>query len=157
MRAAIVGELQQLPDEILAWHPAPGEWCVKECLGHIVEADRRGFDGGIRTILDRPDQTFVGWDQEAVARERNDCQRPGAELLSEFTGLRADAEALVESLTAADLARGGTHARVGYLQIRDLLHEWVHHDRNHFRQMLANVQAYVWPAMANAQRFSQDG
>jgi hypothetical protein len=31
----------------------------------------------------------------------------------------------------------------------------VFHDRNHIRQMLANVQAFAWPNMGNAQRFSQ--
>ena len=60
---------------------------------------------------------------------------------------------LTAGLSAADLARGGRH-RVGFLTVRDLLHEWVHHDRNHMRQMLANVQAYAWPHMGNAQRFS---
>jgi hypothetical protein len=30
----------------------------------------------------------------------------------------------------------------------------MHHDRNHLRQLLANVQAGVWPHMGNAQRFS---
>ena len=53
-----------------------------------------------------------------------------------------------------DLGRGGAHPKVGLLRVSDLLHEWVHHDRNHIRQMLANVQAYAWPHMGNAQRFS---
>ena len=26
------------------------------------------------------------------------------------------------------------------VRVGDLLHEWVHHDRNHLRQILANVQ-----------------
>ena len=55
--------------------------------------------------------------------------------------------------------RGGllpaTAGQAEYLQIGDILAEWVHHDRNHVRQMMANVQAYVWPHMGNAQRFSQ--
>ena len=72
--AAIRAELAALPDDVLAWHPAPGEWCAKEVLGHL---------------------------------------------------------------------------RVG-----DLLHEWVHHDRNHLRQLLANIQAAAWPHMGNARRFS---
>jgi hypothetical protein len=38
--------------------------------------------------------------------------------------------------------------------VRDLLHEWVFHDRNHLRQILANGQARAWPAMGNARRFS---
>jgi hypothetical protein len=36
------------------------------------------------------------------------------------------------------------------------MHEWIHHDRNHLRQLLANTQAYVWPSMRNAQLFSAD-
>ena len=52
------------------------------------------------------------------------------------------------------LDRAGIHSRVGRLRIGDLLHEWVHHDRNHLRQILANLQAFAWPHMGNAQRFS---
>jgi hypothetical protein len=54
----------------------------------------------------------------------------------------------------ADLDRVGLHPEVGELRVRDLLGEWVHHDRNHVRQLLANTQARVWPQMGNAQRFS---
>ena len=42
---------------------------------------------------------------------------------------------------------------VGFLTVNDLLHEWIHHDANHLRQMLANIQTYTWPSMGNAQRF----
>ena len=59
-------------------------------------------------------------------------------------------------MSAADLARGGHHPTVGYLRVGDLLNEWIHHDRNHVRQILANVQAHVWPHMGNAQKFSAD-
>jgi hypothetical protein len=38
--------------------------------------------------------------------------------------------------------------------VRDLLHEWVFHDRNHIRQILANAQARAWPSMGNTRRFS---
>ena len=61
---------------------------------------------------------------------------------------------LVEGLSAADLLQGGHHPTVCHLTVADLLNEWIHHDRNHVRQILANVQAYVWPHMGNSQRFS---
>ena len=154
MRSSIAAELSQAPEDVLAWHPAPGEWCVKECLGHILEAERRGFNGRIRTLLQQTEPALTAWDQQAVARERHDCERSVAALLAEFDRLRSDSVALVEGLQPADLDRGGTHEKVGYLRVRDLLHEWLHHDRNHFRQLQANVQAYVWPNMANAQRFA---
>jgi hypothetical protein len=75
-------------------------------------------------------------------------------LLDELAALRRESAALVRALHAAELDRGGEHPKVGFLRVRDLLAEWVHHDRNHIRQALANVQAYVWPAMGNTQKFS---
>jgi DinB superfamily len=153
MSTAMTAELSSLPDAVLAWHPAQGEWCAKECLGHIMEAERRGFNGRIRTILTQNEPHLAGWDQQAVERERNDCQRSAAELVAEFQQLRADSVALVNQLTENDLKRGGTHERVGYVRVNDLIHEWLHHDRNHFRQLQANIQAYVWPTMGNCQKF----
>jgi hypothetical protein len=153
MRAAMSAELGALSDEVAGWHPASGEWCAKECLGHMMEAERRGFNGRIRTILAASDPTLPGWDQEAVERERNDCARSVNDLLAEFNALRTDSVALVNNLKPADLQRGGTHEKVGYVRIGDLIQEWVHHDRNHFRQLQANVQAYVYPSMGNCQKF----
>ena len=46
--AAIRAELAALPDDVLAWHPALGEWCAKEVLGHLIESEGRGFAGRIR-------------------------------------------------------------------------------------------------------------
>jgi hypothetical protein len=152
--AAIETELRSLPEDAQTWHPGPNEWCARECLGHIVEAERRGFNGRIRTLVSESEPALVAWDQRAVARARNDCARSTADLVAEFAALRADSVALVGGLTPADLTRGGAHPHVGYLRVQDLLHEWLHHDRNHFRQMQANLQAYVWPSMANAQGFA---
>ena len=93
------------------------------------------------------------WDQEAVARERNDCARMSQSVWMEFMGLRHDSIALVRSLTAEDLERSGEHPNVGMLRVKDLLQEWVHHDRNHTKQLLAVVQERVFPHMGNSQKF----
>jgi hypothetical protein len=154
--AEIRAEVEALPEEVLAWHPMPGEWCVKECLGHIIEAERRGFAGRIRVLLEHDgDATLVSWDQTAVARERNDCDADSAQLLLEFLGLREASVSLVASLKPEDMGRGGEHPDVGHLTIGEIVNEWVHHDRNHFKQMLSNVQDYVWDSMGSAQKFSQ--
>jgi hypothetical protein len=147
-------EFEAAPRELLRWRPAPEEWCVLEVVGHLIETEERGFAGRIRTILAEERPRFTAWDPSAVARARQDEKRDPAQLLAEFTRRRTAGVALVESLTAADLARGGDHPEVEFLTVNDLLHEWIHHDANHLRQMLANVQAYTWPQMGNAQRFS---
>jgi DinB family protein len=152
---AVRVECTGLTTAVLRWHPAPGEWCVPEILGHLIEAEERGFAGRVRTLLAETDPQFLTWDQDAVARERRDCERDLAGILAEWTRVREASATLVSALRPEDLARSGRHPGVGRLSISDLLAEWVHHDRNHHRQLLANVQAYVWPHMGNARRFSQ--
>jgi hypothetical protein len=158
LRAALLAvrvECTGLPVAVLRWHPAPGEWCVLEVIGHLIEAEERGFAGRVRTLLAEADPQFRTWDQEAVARARRDCERDLPGVLAEWTRVREASTALVDGLGPGDLQRAGRHPTVGRLSVADLLAEWVHHDRNHQRQILANVQAYVWPHMGNARRFSR--
>ena len=147
-------EIAASPADFPRWRPALTEWCLLEVVGHLIETEERGFAGRIRTILagDRPRLTT--WDPSAVARERQDARRDPDELVSEFTRRRTTGVALVETLTDDDLGRGGDHPEVGFLTVNDLLHEWIHHDANHLRQVLANIQAYTWTNMGSAQRFS---
>jgi hypothetical protein len=152
--AQLRAELAAVPERVLAWHPAPGEWCVKEVVGHLIEAERRGFAGRIHIILGADSPDLETWDPAAVAAARRDCGKPAARLLEELAALRAESAGLVGRLRDIDLDRAGRHPTVGLLRVGDLLQEWVHHDRNHVRQVLANVQGYVWPAMGNAQKFS---
>ena len=152
--ATIQATVAAMPPALLTWRPAPGEWCALEVLGHLIETEERGFAGRIRAILAEYRPRFSGWDPDGVARERRDAERDPAEVLGEFVRRRAESVALVETVTVGDLDRGGEHPEVGFLTVNDLLHEWVHHDANHVRQLLANVQAYAWPGMGNAQRFS---
>jgi DinB family protein len=152
--ATVEAEVSAMPPHVAQWRPAPGEWCANEVVGHLIEAERRGFAGRIRVILasDRPD--LEPWDQPAVAAARRDCDRLGTEVVAEFRALRTESLDLVAGLRPADLDRAGIHPAVGELRVRDLLAEWVYHDRNHVRQLLANSQARIWPQMGNAQRFT---
>ena len=155
-RATVLrAEIEGLGDAVCRWRPAEGEWCVNEVLGHLYEAERRGFNGRIRTIVAEQNPELQVWDQPAVARARRDHERNSIDLLREFATLREDSTRLVENLTPDQLDRAGRHPIVGELTVRDLLHEWVHHDGEHLKQILSNVQAYVRPHMGNARRFSE--
>jgi hypothetical protein len=156
----VVAELRAL-GPAAGWPPEPGEWSANECVGHLIEAERRGFAGRIRRIVDaaRGEQPFLPpdletWDPPTVAEARRDHLRAPDELAAEFAALRADGVALVRSLGIDDLGRSGMHPHVGPLRVDELLGEWVHHDHNHIRQMLAVTQARVWGQMGNARRFS---
>jgi hypothetical protein len=152
---SLSARLRGLPREALVFHPAAEDWCVNEVVGHLIEAERRGFAGRIREMLEADDPVFVPWDQPSIAAARHDCDRIPAELIEEFAELRKGSARLVAGLSDADLERAGQHPEVGRLRVTDVMHEWVYHDANHDRQILANIQAAVWPHMGNAQLFDQ--
>ena len=147
---AIEAELGTMSDELASWHPAPGEWCVKEVLAHLTLSEGHGFAGRIAHILsaDEPLMTATGRSEPA-------CRESLENMLAAFRAQRARSVELVARLQPSDLDRAGIHERVGRLTVNDLLHEWVHHDRTHLRQILANVQASVWPQMGGAQAFTE--
>lgn len=153
-RDHIVVEFKAMGDAWARWQPTPDEWSANQCLGHIIEADRRGFAGRIARILETDGVIEHGWDQRAVALERADNDRTADAIIAEFVAGRDPAIELVRSIRATDLGRFAEHDRVGRISVRDLLHEWLFHDRNHLRQILANSQARAWPAMGNTRRFS---
>ncbi|HEV8682276.1 MAG TPA: hypothetical protein VGS09_05825, partial [Actinomycetota bacterium] len=73
--AAVIGafgvslgeRLRGFPSEVMVFHPAAEHWCVNEVVGHLIEAERRGFAGRIREMLEADDPVFVTWDQPSVA------------------------------------------------------------------------------------------
>jgi hypothetical protein len=149
--ALIEAELNALGDDS-SWHFDPKEWCANQVVGHLVESEKRGFAGRIREIQAGKPKTS-SWDQEAVAKERNDCARLGQSVWMEFMGVRNDSINLVRAIRPDELGKGIEHPKAGHLTVRDLLHEWVHHDRNHTRQLLQIGQERVWPHMGNSQKF----
>lgn len=152
--ASIRAEVEALPKAVTTFHPDEVEWSINEVIGHLIEAERRGFAGRIKILLATKDPQLEGWDQNEMARGRRDDMKPAGKLVAELERMRADSVALVRGLKPGDLTRGGQHPKVGWLRVEDLLHEWIHHDRNHIKQILGNVQAWAWPHMGNAQKFS---
>ena len=149
--ALIDAEMSALGDEGCRWHYKQGEWCVNECVGHLIEAERRGFAGRIRDLI--AGKPIQSWDEKQVARDRRDCDRVSQSVWMEFMGLRNDSIALVRSLKPSDMGKSGVHPKVGVLYVRGLLQEWVYHDRNHTKQILSIQQERVYPDMENSQKF----
>ncbi len=151
--AVLQRELDALPVEITQFRPAPGEWSINEVIGHMIEAEQRGFAGRVQKILNEAHHICQTWDPNQVAEARGDTNKAAAELWQTFAALREQSIALVLALKPEQLARSGQHPAVGELSIRDLLYEWVYHDRNHYKQIESNIQAWFWPQLGNAQRF----
>src|SRR2546423_15507443 len=74
--AAIRSEVEALPEEVRQWRPAPGEWCVNEVLGHLLEAERRGVAGPLPPLLGEEGPPPGASEPPSGARERGGCRRP---------------------------------------------------------------------------------
>lgn len=151
--AILQRELAALPSEITRFRPAPGEWSINEVIGHMIEAEQRGFAGRIQRILAEEQHICQTWDPNQVAEARGDTNKTAVALWQTFAALREQSIALVLALQPEQLTQSGQHPAVGELSISALLYEWVYHDRNHFKQIESNIQAWFWPQLGNAQRF----
>ena len=98
-------------DDVARWRPTPVEWSANECVGHLVEADRRGFAGRIRRILAENGVAEAGWNQLEVAAARRDVDRSSRRSVDEFVSGRDDGIALVEGLGPDDLDQFAIHDR----------------------------------------------
>jgi DinB superfamily len=147
--------LDPRPSDMFTWHPAPGKWCINEVVGHLIEADRHDFIGRIRLILDHEEPRLAVSDQAEVARMRHDCDHALHDLLDELSQQRSGSLSFIVKFGDEELQRGGVHPTIGRLQIGNLLHEWVYHDMNHVRQILVNVQGFLWEHLGHMQRFYQ--
>src|SRR3990172_9545075 len=78
--AAIRAEVVALPKAAHVWHPEPDEWSINEIVGHLIEAERRGFAGRIKILLASKDPQLEGWDQNEVAQGRRHHLKAAANL-----------------------------------------------------------------------------
>ena len=152
-RKAIVAEMAALgphaADRLIA-----GAWCANEVIGHLIEAERRGFAWRIRAMITEERPHLQAWVPATVAAARHDDERDPGDLVAELNMLRDENVAMVRSLGPAALARVGLHPQVGEVTVAEIAHEWVHHDREHLGQLLELTRRLVWPAMGNARYFS---
>jgi hypothetical protein len=142
-----------LPAHAVAYHPGPGKWCIKEVVGHLTEEDKRDFVGRIEMMLDQAEPQLGLNDQDAVAQQRQDCDKDMRELLDEFVAVRQASARFVEQLSTADLERTGVHPKIGLIRVRELLHEWLYHDLNHAKQVEGNTQHLLWNQLGNMKAF----
>src|SRR5207302_5149642 len=66
--ATIRAEVEALAKPLHVWHPAEGEWSINEIIGHLIEAERRGFAGRINIPPASKAAQPAGRDENAVAR-----------------------------------------------------------------------------------------
>jgi hypothetical protein len=76
----LVALLEPLDDAVTARKPAPDEWCVRELLRHVIDAEN-----GTSNVIERlASGTAVSVDARAAGAKRTDDGAPFAEMVAEL-------------------------------------------------------------------------
>ena len=114
--------------------PAQGEWAVVEVVAHVGDTEERAL-ARVRRMLAEDDPLLPGYDQEALARDRNYIEMDLAEALDRFEAIRVEHVALLDGLDDAGWRRTGRHAEQGPMDVELYEHHVAGEDVDHLAQI----------------------
>lgn len=105
-----------LDDATWRRRPAQGEWAIVEVVAHLADTDERAL-ARVRRMLSEDNPTLPGYDQDALARDRNYIAMDPSDALDRFEASRAAHVALLESLDDEGWRRTGQHGEQGHMDV----------------------------------------
>jgi hypothetical protein len=132
-RAQYADLLRNISDEQALERPAPGEWNIKEVIGHLIDAERVFSYRALR--FSRKDSTpLSGFEQDDFVRESNFSERSLKDLLEEFDHCRAANILMYKSFPSDVLAWCGTSSS-NPLSVRALVYITAGHADVHYESL----------------------
>jgi hypothetical protein len=128
--------LCNLPSAWIESNEGNATWTPHEVIAHLVDCEHTNWLPRARSIRESTDaRPFPPFARRAGSEE--DKTRPMAELLEDFSALRAANLSEVDGwqLTAADLERQAIHPVFGLVTLGQLLATWATHDLTHLHQI----------------------
>lgn len=125
--------LGSLTDEQALFRDAPGEWSIKEVIGHLNDGERV-FSYRLLRISRNDATPLPGFEQNDFVREAGFDAHPFKDILQEFEYLRRANLLAIRNLTDEALLRLGTAS--GYsVSVRALIHIMVGHVDHHLASL----------------------
>ena len=127
-------DLRRLDEAVVGLRPAPGKWCKKEILGHLIDSAANNHQRFVRAQFGDP-FTFPGYEQEpwvAVHRYRD---RSWAELVTVWNALNLQVAAVVEGVPADRLQTKCSIGGAEPVSLELLMQDYLRHMRHHLQQL----------------------
>ena len=132
--ADVEAALAGITDEELDRPPAdPGEWTARQVAHHLADSEAMAFIR-LRRLVAEDDPLIAGYDEPEWAR-RLHYDRPIGPSIAVLGAVRAASLQLLESLTAADWERTGTHSDSGPYGVATWLAIYADHAHDHAGQI----------------------
>jgi DinB superfamily len=117
------------------------DWSVVEVLCHLRDAEEISF-GRMKAMRDQDDPQIIGYDQEALARERKYNEADVASALAAFTHIRAGHVAALLALKPEEWERTGQHNEIGAITIFAHSIHKASHDAIHCAQIARQLLSF---------------
>ena len=117
-------------------------WSVVEVLCHLRDAEEF-FIKRFQAMRDQDNPVITGYDQEALARERNYKDADLRTALASFSTFRKRTIAELSKLTPEQWQRTGQHTELGQITIFAQTIHHVTHDAIHCAQIAQQLKAAV--------------
>jgi hypothetical protein len=140
LRAFVMGQSR----ETLGRRPTAGAWSQTEILAHFADFEAVCFQARLEII-------FRGDPVLPLNPDKRATDIPYAAMdpfmsLDRFCQDRERSLARIRQLSPGDLASRAVHREIGEITLANLLAEWVVHDINHVRQLVATAAQPFLPA-----------
>ena len=134
-------QIGDLPDSVLDYRPAPGEWTCREVVAHLVQTEIV-YGYRYRAILAEPEGHLAGYDQEKWVDRLPEARWPLEELLDHLAALKRLNVAVLEQIPDDRRHLWGVHGERGRESLGCLIGAIAGHDVLHERQIAANLEAW---------------
>lgn len=131
--------LEDLPETDWRWKPGPDHWAIAEIMGHLAREEREDFRPRLERTLRDPTEAWPTIDPQGDVNKFDDLAGDPRSFLDEFTNLRRENLAWLESLgplNEIDWCRAHHHPKGFVIHAGDLLASWADHDTLHARQLI---------------------
>lgn len=114
-------------------HPAGGGWSARQVVHHLADSEATAYVR-LRRVIAEDAPRIAGYDEPEFAR-RLHYERAIEPSLAVLAAVRAASLQLLESLTADEWLRAGTHEESGPYSVDDWLRIYASHSHDHADQI----------------------
>jgi len=125
--------LRSISEDQALFRPAPGEWTIKEVVGHMSDTERVFAYRALRFSRNDP-QELLGFEQDDYIRESIFNDRLFSDLIDEFEALRRANLYLFQNLTPEMLLRRGIASKAS-VTVRALVYMTAGHEIHHYESL----------------------
>ena len=100
--------LEEMSEEATRHRPAPGKWCPREIIGHLIDSASNNHQRFVRALF-QDDLVFPGYEQDAWVSAQRYREAPWDELLALWRSFNLHIARVMEAAPAEQRLRERAH------------------------------------------------